>query len=65
MARRRSAAPARQKPKGITDSRPDLLDPEQIHAGRSEFDRQRHAVELPANIHYGRSVRIGELEGIP
>jgi hypothetical protein len=40
----------------------ELVEPEQPHPGRGQFDGQRVAVELPAQFHDRRHLRVGQHE---
>ena len=50
LARQRGAVAAGQQPEAIVQALGDLLDRQRAHARRGELDRERNAVEPPADV---------------
>ena len=56
VARQRRAAPRGEQAEGVVEAVRDLLGRQHAHARRGELDRERDAVEPPADLGHGRRV---------
>jgi hypothetical protein len=64
LARQRRAVAAGENPKPLVEFLRQRVDGDDPYAGGGEFDRERNAVETPADLRDDRRVRIGEREAV-
>jgi hypothetical protein len=62
MPKQRSTAPGAQSRQAVVQLCGEAFDPEHLDARCGELDRQRQAIEPPANLADKRGVRIGQRE---
>ena len=62
LARQRGPAAAGEQAEAVVELGQDLLDPQHAGARRRQLERQRDAVEPPADLGDGRRVGVGERE---
>ena len=65
LAGQRSAAPGAEHVEALAQARCDLVERQRGRAGRGELDRQRHAVQTPADLLHGARGAVRAIEARP
>ena len=62
MSRRRTARPEPQERTTLVEKRSGLAQSVHLNPPGRDFDRQRHAVKPPADVHHDRGVGFAEVQ---